>query len=108
MASNVDNPPRPAGSGSTAFREAVQNDWLPRLAEFEPQLIMVSAGFDAHQADEMANLNLVDRDYAWVTRRLCEQAERSAQGRIVAALEGGYNLHALARSVEAHLKALLG
>ena len=69
---------------------------------------MISAGFDAHQADDMAGLRLVDADYTWVTRRLCEQAARSAQGRVVSSLEGGYDLHALARCVEAHLKAFLG
>jgi acetoin utilization deacetylase AcuC-like enzyme len=108
QAANVVNAPLPSGAGSMAFREAVETHWLPRLAEFAPQLILVSAGFDAHQADDMAGVNLVDRDYAWVTRRLCEQADISAEGRIVSALEGGYELHALARSVEAHLKAFLG
>jgi acetoin utilization deacetylase AcuC-like enzyme len=108
IAPNVVNVPLPAGSGSAAFREAVDLYWLPRLKAFEPQLILVSAGFDAHQADDMAGLNLVDTDYAWVTRRLCEQAESSADGRIVSSLEGGYELHSLARSVEAHLKAFLG
>lgn len=107
-APNVINAPLPAGADGTAFREAVTAHWLPRLAEFAPELILISAGFDAHQADEMGGLNLVDSDYAWITRRLCEQAEVSAQGRIVSALEGGYELHALARSVEAHLKAFLG
>ena len=107
-AANVVNSPLPSGADGKAFREAVESHWLPRLEAFEPQLIMVSAGFDAHQADDMANLNLVDADYAWVTRRLCEQADRSGNGHIVSALEGGYELHALARSVEAHLKAFLG
>jgi len=107
-AANVVNAPLPAGSGGRVFREAVETHWLPRLEAFAPQLILVSAGFDAHQADDMANLNLVDADYAWVTRRLCEQAQRSATGRVVSSLEGGYELHALARSVEAHLKAFLG
>ena len=107
-AANVVNAPLPSGAGSLPFREAIETHWLPRLAEFAPQLIMISAGFDAHQADDMANLNLVDRDYAWITRRLCELADQSAEGRIVSSLEGGYDLHALARSVEAHLKAYLG
>lgn len=107
-ATNVVNAALSAGAGSTAFREAVEQQWLPKLQQFAPQLIMISAGFDAHQADDMGGLNLVDSDYAWVTRRLCEQAERSAQGRIVSSLEGGYELHSLARSVEAHLKAFLG
>tara|TARA_R110002110_G_scaffold205066_5_gene416856 strand:- start:35645 stop:36568 length:924 start_codon:yes stop_codon:yes gene_type:complete len=107
-ADNVVNAPLAAGAGGAQFREAVEQFWLPRLEAFAPQLIIVSAGFDAHQADDMAGLNLVDSDYAWVTRRLCAQAERSAGGRIVSSLEGGYDLHALARSVEAHLKAFLG
>jgi len=107
-ASNVVNAPLPEGAGSMPFREAIDLYWLPRLKAFEPELILISAGFDAHQADDMAGLNLVDADYAWVTRRLCEQAERSAQGRIVSSLEGGYELHALARSVEAHIKAFMG
>lgn len=107
-AANVVNTPLAAGAGSAAFRQAVEQQWLPRLQQFGPQLILVSAGFDAHTQDDMGGLNLVDGDYAWVTRRLCEQAERSAQGRIVSSLEGGYELHSLARSVEAHLKAFLG
>jgi len=107
-ASNVVNVPLPAGTGSMPFREVIDLYWLPRLKAFEPELILISAGFDAHQADDMAGLNLVDTDYAWVTRRICEQAERSAQGRIVSSLEGGYELHALARSVEAHIKAFMG
>jgi acetoin utilization deacetylase AcuC-like enzyme len=107
-AGNVVNVPLPEGAGGQEFREAVEAHWLPRLAEFAPQLILVSAGFDAHQADEMAGLNLVDADYTWITRRLCEQAAQSAQDRIVSTLEGGYDLHALARCVEAHLKAFLG
>lgn len=108
LAANVVNSPLAGGTGSAGFREAIERDWLPRLRAFEPELILISAGFDGHQADDMGGLNLVDSDYAWVTRRICEQAERSAQGRIVSSLEGGYELHALARSVEAHLKAFLG
>ena len=107
-AANVVNVPLAAGTDGAAFRAAVEKNWLPRLASFAPQLILVSAGFDAHPADYMAQLNLVDSDYAWVTRRLCEQADRSAGGRVVSTLEGGYDLHALARSVEAHLKAFFG
>lgn len=107
-ATNVVDAPLAAGSNGSAFRETIEARWLPRLEAFAPELVMISAGFDAHQADDMAGLRLVDADYAWVTRRLCEQAERSAQGRIVSSLEGGYDLHALARSVEAHLKAFLG
>ncbi|MCG6966922.1 MAG: histone deacetylase family protein [Chromatiaceae bacterium] len=107
-AANVANAPLPAGSNGKVFRAAVEEHWLPRLEAFAPELIFISAGFDAHQAEDMAGLSLVDADFAWVTRRMCEQAERSAGGRIVSTLEGGYELHALARSVEAHLKAFLG
>lgn len=107
-AENVVNATLRSGAKSADFRAAVEEQWLPRIEAFEPELIMVSAGFDAHQADDMANVNLIDSDYAWITRRLCEQADRTAQGRVVSALEGGYELHALARSVEAHLKAFLG
>ncbi len=107
-ATNILNTPMPGGSDGEAFRAAVTEAWLPRLEAFAPQLIFISAGFDAHQADPLADFNLVDEDFAWITRRLCEQAERSAEGRVVSSLEGGYDLHALARSVEAHLKAMLG
>jgi acetoin utilization deacetylase AcuC-like enzyme len=107
QASNVINVPLPMGTDGPAFRAAVEAEWLPRLEAFAPQLIMVSAGFDAHLADDMAGLKLVEADYAWISARLAEQADRSAGGRIVSVLEGGYDLHALARSVEAHLKAFL-
>lgn len=107
-AANVVNVPLPAGADGAAFQRAVEQHWLPRLAAFAPQMILVSAGFDAHQADYMAQLNLVDSDYIWVTRRLCEQADVSAGGKILSSLEGGYELHALARSVEAHIKAFFG
>ncbi|PID55052.1 MAG: deacetylase [Gammaproteobacteria bacterium] len=105
---NVVNATLRDGDGSEAFRQAVTEHWLPALERFAPELIVISAGFDAHQADIMGGLNLVDADYAWVTRRIYEQAQKSAEGRIVSTLEGGYDLHALARSVEAHLKAFLG
>ena len=108
QAANVVNTPLAAGSNGTDFRQVVSSQWLPRLKQFAPELILISAGFDAHQADDMAGLKLVDGDYGWVTRRICEQADRSAQGRIVSSLEGGYELHALARSVETHIKAFLG
>ena len=107
-APNILNTPLAAGTAGAGFREQVERHWLPRLASFAPQLILVSAGFDAHQADPLGGLGLVDQDFSWVTRRLCDQADRSAAGRIVSSLEGGYDLHALARSVEAHLKAFLG
>lgn len=107
-AGNVVNVPLAAGADGRAFAEAVTSHWLPRLQAFAPELVLVSAGFDAHQADDMAGLGLVDSDYAWVTGELCAVAAASARGRIISFLEGGYNLHALARSVEAHLKAMLG
>jgi acetoin utilization deacetylase AcuC-like enzyme len=107
-ATNVVNSPLPVGTGSAGFREAVERDWLPRLESFAPQLLLVSAGFDGHQADEMGGLNLVDEDYRWITRHIVGQAAGSAAGRVVSSLEGGYELHALARSVEAHLSAMLG
>ena len=105
---NVVNVPLPQGTGSDGFRAAVTDHWLPALDHFEPELLFVSAGFDAHQADDMAGINLVDTDYGWITEELLTLANRHAQGRIVSSLEGGYELHALARSVESHLKALLG
>ena len=107
-APNVVNMPLPSGTTGSEFREAVYTSWLPRLREFAPQLLLISAGFDAHQADDMASLNLIDDDYFWVTRQLCQVADECADGRIVSALEGGYDLHALARSVEAHIKAFYG
>ncbi|MEO1082099.1 MAG: histone deacetylase family protein [Pseudomonadota bacterium] len=105
---NVVNVPMAQGTGSEGFRSAVTEHWLPALDAFRPELVMVSAGFDAHQADDMAGINLVDTDYAWITEQILEIANRHAQGRVVSSLEGGYELHALARSVEAHLKAMLG
>lgn len=107
-AENVCNLPLPNGTAGIDFREAVYTHWLPRLREFAPQLVMISAGFDAHQADDMAGFQLIDDDYAWITGRLREVAEASGEGRIVSALEGGYDLHALARSVEAHIRAFYG
>ncbi|MCW9059071.1 MAG: histone deacetylase family protein [Gammaproteobacteria bacterium] len=100
--------PLRAGSGGTAFRQAVKERWLPRLEAFAPELIMISAGFDAHAEDEMAALAFGEADYRWVTGELLELARRHARGRIVSTLEGGYALAALGRSVVAHLDALLG
>ncbi len=107
-AANVVNVPMAEGTGSEGFRAAVTDHWLPALNEFEPELLLVSAGFDAHEADAMAGINLVDEDYAWITEELRAVAERHAQGRIVSSLEGGYELQSLARSVEAHLCVLQG
>ena len=101
------NAPLEQGAGGAEFREAVNNYWLPALRDFKPQMIFISAGFDAHLEDEMAGLRLVESDYKWVTEQLCEIANEYSEGRIVSMLEGGYNVSALARSVVAHLKALM-
>lgn len=107
-AANIINVPLAAGSGGAAFRAAVETHWLPALHAFRPQLLLVSAGFDAHIEDDMAELSLVEQDYAWVTGEIRQVADRYAQGRVVSTLEGGYALPALGRSVAAHLNALLG
>jgi len=107
-APNMINVPLAAGAGSKAFREAVTEAWLPALEGFEPQLVLFSAGFDAHAEDDMAMLTLKDADYGWVTEQVKAVAERSAGGRIVSMLEGGYALSALGRSVVQHLRVLAG
>lgn len=101
------NAPLRAGDGGSEFRIAFQNAILPRLREFRPDLVVISAGFDAHTRDPLANLNLVEADYAWATQQLMEIADASADGRIVSMLEGGYDLQGLARSVAAHVTALM-
>jgi len=105
-APNMCNVPLKAGTRGDVFREMVEQTWMPRLREFAPQMILVSAGFDAHYEDDMGSLGLLESDYAWVTERLKEIAQESAEGRIVSLLEGGYALSALARSVAAHIKVL--
>jgi len=105
-AKNMLNVPLPAGTRGDAFREMVDACWLPRLREFAPELILVSAGFDAHYEDDMASLGLTEMDYVWVTEQLRRVARNCAAGRIVSLLEGGYSLSALGRSVAAHIKAL--
>jgi acetoin utilization deacetylase AcuC-like enzyme len=105
---NMMNVGLPARSGSDKFREAVATQWVPALDAFAPQLIYISAGFDAHREDDMGNLGLVDADYAWVTRQLMAVAQRHCQGRIISCLEGGYVLNPLARSVAEHVKVLIG
>jgi acetoin utilization deacetylase AcuC-like enzyme len=105
-ASNMCNVPVKAGTRGDGFREIVETVWLSRLREFKPELIYISAGFDAHYEDDMASLGLVESDYAWVTEQLMAVAKETAKGRIVSMLEGGYALSALARSVSAHIKAL--
>jgi len=101
------NAPLSAGDGGDAFREAFETVILPRLRAFKPEILVISAGFDAHTRDPLANLNLVEADFAWVTKKLMEIADSSAQGRIVSVLEGGYDLQGLSRSVAAHVIALM-
>jgi acetoin utilization deacetylase AcuC-like enzyme len=107
-APNMVNVPLRAGAGSREFREAVTEAWMPALEEYQPQLVIFSAGFDAHAEDDMAMLALRDADYAWVTEHIKELAERHAGGRMVSMLEGGYALSALGRSVVQHLRVLAG
>ena len=101
------NAPLRAGDGGEAFREAMEVAILPRVEDFAPDLIVISAGFDAHRRDPLGNLNLVEADYAWVTQRLMEIAQRRCGGRIVSVLEGGYHLDGLARSVAVHVTAMM-
>jgi acetoin utilization deacetylase AcuC-like enzyme len=105
-AANMCNVPLKAGTRGDVFREVVEKSWLPKLAEFAPEMVFISAGFDAHYEDDMGSMGLLESDYAWVTERIVGVARASAQGRIVSMLEGGYALSALARSVAAHIKVL--
>lgn len=105
---NLVDIPLSAGAGSEEFREAVSDHWLPHLHDFKPQMVMISAGFDAHAADDMSSVNLVDADYEWVTHKLKQVADTYAEGRILSMLEGGYEPDVLARSVIKHLNVLLG
>ena len=105
-ASNMVNVPLAAGAGSKQFQDAVTQHWLPALDEFRPDLVLFSAGFDAHVEDDLAMLQLRDADYRWVTEQVKAVADRHAQGRIVSILEGGYALSALARSVVQHVRVL--
>ncbi len=103
---NMLNVPVPAYSRGLQVRELIEQYWVPRLEAFQPEMIFISAGFDAHREDDLGQLGLVEQDYAWITQRLRGIARQHAKGRIVSCLEGGYNLGALARSVEAHVRAL--
>jgi acetoin utilization deacetylase AcuC-like enzyme len=102
------NAPLRAGDGGEAFREAFTQTILPRIDAFGPDLLIISAGFDAHMRDPLGGLNLTEADFAWVTRRLVDIAQRRCGGRVVSLLEGGYDLDALGRSVAAHVGALMG
>jgi acetoin utilization deacetylase AcuC-like enzyme len=103
----VVNAPLRPGDGGEAFRAAFENRILPRLRDFKPELIVISAGFDAHMRDPLANLNLVEADFAWATQKIMEVADQCAGGRVVSLLEGGYDLEALASSAAAHVTALM-
>ena len=102
------NAPLKAGDGGEIFRDAFTHLILPRLTQFSPELVIISAGFDAHWRDPLANINLEERDFSWATRRLMEIADRHSGGRVVSLLEGGYDLEGLAQSVAAHVATLMG
>ena len=103
---NIVNTPLAAGSGGSIFRAAVERDWLPALEAHQPDIIFISAGFDAHEDDPLADLRLVEDDYRWITDLIVAAANQYAQGRVVSTLEGGYDLNALAKSAAAHVAAL--
>lgn len=105
---NIVNAPLSAGADGAVFREAVETVILPRIDAFRPDLIVISAGFDAHRLDPLANLNLTEQDFAWITAKLMDLADKHCKGRIVSLLEGGYDLEGLGRSVAAHVLTLMG
>jgi acetoin utilization deacetylase AcuC-like enzyme len=107
VAGHIINCPLSPGSGSSAVRAAITEHWLPALDSFAPQLIFISAGFDAHAADPLADLRLATDDYGWITAAACRIAGRHASGRVVSTLEGGYDLEALAQSGATHVSALM-
>ena len=107
-APNIVNVPLPRGTAGAEFKAAVEHAWLPRIDAFAPQLIVISAGFDGHAEDDMANFNLREPDFAWITRTLHELAVKHSRERVVSCLEGGYNLSALGRSVSTHVDELIG
>ena len=100
--------PLPAGTNGAAFADAIESTWLPALERFAPQMLFVSAGFDAHVEDPLAGLALTDGDYAWITSVLVDVAERHCEGRLVSVLEGGYALPALGRAAATHVRGLMG
>jgi acetoin utilization deacetylase AcuC-like enzyme len=101
------NAPLRAGDGGERFREAFESRILPRLRDFAPELMVISAGFDAHRRDPLANLQLVESDFAWATKVLMDIADKSAEGRVISVLEGGYDLEGLSQSAAAHVTALM-
>ena len=104
---NIWNAPLRPGDAGDRFKEALQSRILPALRNFSPDIVLISAGFDAHADDPLANLRLLEPDFAWATNEIAEVAAKHAQGRLVSMLEGGYNLAALAKSVGVHVKALM-
>ena len=107
-AANRVNIPLVASAGSEEFRAAVTDHWLPALNDYRPEMILVSAGFDAHRDDDMSNIYLTDADFRWVTEQILQEAAGSASNRIISVLEGGYELNSLARCVDAHIRVLMG
>ncbi len=107
-APNMLNVPLPGGAGGEEFRQVVSDFWLPRLRQFKPEMVLISAGFDAHYEDDLGGMKLREADFEWVTEQIKEVADEFGKGRIVSMLEGGYVLSALARSVAAHIKVLAG
>jgi acetoin utilization deacetylase AcuC-like enzyme len=107
VAGNIVNVPLEAGAGSDAFRAAYKNEILPALARFAPDFVFISAGFDGHRDDPLAELELTENDFSWVTTAICEIARERSGARVVSVLEGGYDLEALARSAAAHVRALM-
>jgi acetoin utilization deacetylase AcuC-like enzyme len=108
VAGNIVNVPLHRGTGSAAFRAAMEQTMLPALRKFAPELLIISAGFDAHHLDPLGGLQFTDEDYHWITRELMKVADDSAQGRVVSVLEGGYSLEGLASGTAAHVRALMG
>jgi acetoin utilization deacetylase AcuC-like enzyme len=107
LGGNMVNVPVPPYTKGGEVRELIEALWMPRLNAFRPEMVFVSAGFDAHREDPLGQLGLVEADYEWITRRIKDVADAHAKGRIVSCLEGGYALGALARSVAAHLRVLV-
>jgi acetoin utilization deacetylase AcuC-like enzyme len=104
---NIVNAPLRAGDGGAEFKAAMEDRILPRLSSFGPELIIISAGFDAHKRDPLANLQFVEEDFAWATRKIMDVADKTAQGRVVSVLEGGYDLEGLSQSAAVHVIALM-
>jgi acetoin utilization deacetylase AcuC-like enzyme len=102
----VNAPLRP-GDGAAQFRAALETRVLPRLRDFRPELVIISAGFDAHMRDPLANINLTEDDFTWATQKIMDVADHCADGRVVSLLEGGYDLRALGNSVAAHVATLM-